>query len=112
MIEFNLEEGKILAKKNAELACNNAGNEWKELAYLALKEYSKVSNTFMTEDVSKYAYGNGLPFPPDGRAWGSIIHKALKEKLIHKIGYSPKKTKHCHSQPISVWEYVNNEASS
>jgi hypothetical protein len=112
MIEFNQAKGAQLAIAGAECAANNAGIPWKELAYAALKEYRNVSNTFMTEDISNYAYTKGLDNPPDGRAWGAIIHKAKKDGIIVKVGYAPKKTKHCHSQPISVWEFTKNEASS
>jgi len=61
---------------------------------------------FRTEQFVSSAKSNGLPDPPDNRAFGAIILKAVKAGMITRVGYAPKTSKNCNCQPISVWKVV------
>jgi hypothetical protein len=58
---------------------------------------------FMTEDVRRAAELNGLPLPPDRRAWGAVTSEVAKRKVIKRIGYGPQTTTGCHMAPKSIW---------
>lgn len=54
----------------------------------------------MTEDARVWSEANGLPPPPDSRAWGPVIKRALQDGLISRIGYG-KST--ANMRPMPVW---------
>ena len=76
--------GHELGVELANLAADNAGEEWKESAYDALIKYAKSHSQFTIEDVRNNNLD--LPAPPTERAWGSITIKAKKNKVIEKLG--------------------------
>ena len=77
---------------------------WTDRAYTLLREFARISDDFLTEDLRDWAHRvKGFSTPPDGRAWGGVINRAVKAGLIFRIGFKPKKSKNCHGQPISVW---------
>lgn len=98
--------GFDLAEAGAAAALENAGKLWADEAYLAFCYYAKLNPTFMTEDVREFAHGHGLPFPPDGRAWGGVINRAKRAGQIERVGYAPMKSPNCHSDPKTVWKWV------
>lgn len=102
--------GHDLAQAGAAQAVAHAGKAWADEAYLALCWFAKRNPTFMTEDVRDFAHGHGLPLPPDGRAWGGVINRALRSHLIERIGYAPMKSVNCHANPKSVWKWVGEAA--
>lgn len=79
---------------------------WSKTAYSELLVFMASRSEFMTEDVRAFAYSRGLSIPPDDRAWGSVITKAAKRKLIVKSGYAPMKSKNCHANPKAVWKVL------
>src|SRR5690348_6972445 len=44
---------------------------------------------FLTEQVRGFAEKQGLPTPPDARAWGHVISTAARKGYIDKVGYAP-----------------------
>lgn len=101
------EQGQTLAQSGAKQAADHADavhGDWSERAYQLLKRYP--GRKFMAEEVAKWAYGQGLPKPPTGRAWGAVINRAKKEKIIRHIGYDRVSNEKAHSTPASVWEKV------
>ena len=40
------------------------------------------------------ALQRAVPEPPDGRAWGAIVQRASKARLIRRIGFAPMKAIH------------------
>lgn len=102
--------GHDLAQAGAELAAQHAGKAWADEAYLALCYFAQRNDTFMTEDVRSFAHGHGLPLPPDGRAWGGVVNRALRAKCITRVGYAPMKSPNCHADPKSVWKWTGGAA--
>lgn len=98
--------GHDLAQAGADTALANAGALWADEAFLALCYYAKRHDTFMAEDVRVFAHAHGLPLPPDGRAWGGVMNRAIKRKLVERVGYAPMKSPNCHANPKSVWKWV------
>lgn len=58
---------------------------------------------FMTEDVRDWAEENGLPPPPDRRAWGAIAIAAKRAGLVKSMGYAPQKSANSHGAPKTLW---------
>ena len=104
---FNLNEGRKLRDQGMEKATTHADRvhtKWRDKAFVLLVEFLKTRERFMTEDVRYFAHQKkDLDTPPDSRAWGSVIMKAVKAGMIKRIGYAPMKSKNCHANPKSVW---------
>lgn len=78
---------------------------WSDRAFELFKEYIRARRVFMTEDVRMWAHKDrDLPLPPDGRAWGAVTVRAVKQRLIRRIGYAPMKSPNCHQDPKPVWQ--------
>ena len=82
---------------------NRKTPKWSDVAFDFLKAYIREHETFMAEDV-RSASENVVPAPPDNRAWGSIIVRARKEKLIVANGYGKQKQSNCHSGIATIWK--------
>ena len=63
-----------------------------------------TGDTFLCEDARTYAEAFGLPNPPDKRAWGGVIVRARRKKLITAVGYSFSKKANCHKSPNTLWK--------
>ena len=75
--------------------------DWKERALDYLKRFPW--SRFMAEDVRTWAYQNGLPEAPSGRAWGAVIVRARKLGLIKFDGHQNVSNPRAHSTPAAVW---------
>lgn len=91
------DEGIEKAKDHAE----KADPGWGDHALRLLRAFRQ--NTFLTEELRLYAYQNGLPRPPDDRAWGSVIAKARKQKMITFLRYEKVRNPKAHCRPATVW---------
>ena len=98
--------GHQLAEAGAKQALDHAGYIWAAEAYLAFCYYAKTVESFMADDVRHFAYANGLILPPDNRAWGGVVNRAVKAGQIKRLGYAPLKSPNCHARPQSVWQWV------
>lgn len=58
---------------------------------------------FMTEDVRDWSEQNGLPPPPDRRAWGAVASSARRAGLVNSLGYAPQKSANAHRAPKTLW---------
>ena len=111
---FNRPLGKTLAALGAERAADKADREndgcWQDQAWEFFVDFAiaRRGKPFMTEDVRASAAGI-VPAPPDGRAWGAIVLRAVKGKLIRRIGFAPMKSANCHANPKSVWVWVGGQ---
>jgi hypothetical protein len=102
--------GRALAELGAERAADRADRElgdWSEQAWAFFEAFARrrQGRSFMAEDVRAAAQGV-VPVPPDGRAWGAILLRASKRKLIRRTGFAPMKAANCHANPKSVWVWV------
>ncbi len=105
--------GQQLAIFGADTAASHAdrvtGGAWSEKAWAFLVQFgqSQKGRPFMTEDVRAHAeLRKAVPAAPDARAWGSIVMRAAKARLIERVDYAPNKSPSCHGSPKSVWVWV------
>jgi hypothetical protein len=59
---------------------------------------------FMAEDVRADADKAGVAAPPDARAWGIVVTRAARFRIIKRAGYGPQRAAGCHMAPKSIWE--------
>jgi hypothetical protein len=105
---LNLAAAEQAAELGAQLAANHADNEnpsWTEraLAYFVAYAKARPTSAFLTEDVRFAASLDGLPPPPDRRAWGYIPKAAQAQGVIAHAGYARQKAANCHASPKSLW---------
>lgn len=92
----NREEGIVAAG-------NRAGESWKDNAATMLSSYAVViGKPFLIEDAADWAYGHGVSWPEDGRAWGAAVRLAQKQGTIRKCGYGEARTSNLN--PKVLWE--------
>ncbi len=75
----------------------NAG--WGGQAYDALVSFLERRERFMTQDYVEAAIAGGLAEPPDRRAFGSVVSRAVKAGLIVREGFELDRFK----SPKPVW---------
>lgn len=98
-------EGAAKGMNQAVDHANKVAPMWSERAYSKLFEFAWLGTEFMTEDARLWAEQTGLDLPPDNRAWGAVIHRAVKDKLIERVGYGNSKTG--HMRPMPIWRKCN-----
>jgi hypothetical protein len=100
---------RIAGINKALVSAEALHNDWAEKAYkylvrfLASGEVKNKGGKFKGEDVSKWAYENGLEKPPSGRAWGGIMLKGGKRNIIIKVGLGPVKNPAAHRANAGTW---------
>ncbi len=102
---FELERAALSRDRgilNASIGAEIAVPGWSLEAFAFLKRFAEQHAQFMAEDVVKAAAADHLPAPPDGRAFGGVIQRAVREGLIRKIGYAPAATSNL--SPKCVWQ--------
>lgn len=93
------------ADAGAQAAAEHADREhegWQEDAYKLFMQFASGCESFQTEEARLWAHEQGLPLPPDGRAWGAVTKRAMRSGL-QRIGYAATKSPNCHGNPKSVW---------
>lgn len=76
---------------------------WGQVAYSAVRQFlvrQPPFRSFTTEDVREWAK---LKEPPDRRAWGAVMVRAVRGGLIHKVGYRPHRDPSRHKGVSTVW---------
>ncbi len=90
---FNPPASEQLARQRAQdgirRAAVHAGKRWVRLAVGYVQEYAAKHETFLAEDCREFAEADGLTCPPDSRAWGGVMRRALREGIIVRAGYAP-----------------------
>lgn len=101
--------GQGLAQVGMQQAVDHAEevhDNWADKAFGFLKKYVGYTKTpFMTEDV-RMASLQVVPEPPTKRAWGMVIVRAKRAKLIRHVGYKAVSNPRAHGTPASVWVRV------
>jgi hypothetical protein len=95
-----------MAKAGMQAATDHADAEapgWSRQAYEMFEQFAAENLEFMTEDVRVWAHKEGFPLPPDGRAWGSIAQRAVRERLVVRAGYRTTRVPPAHATPRPVW---------
>ena len=92
-----LQIGHALAK----VAADNAGEDWKKLAYETFVQYAKMHYEFTTEQVR--ADSSNVPIPPEPRAWGHIVNMAKKNNIIEFAGITTATSRKVHGMRVTLW---------
>lgn len=95
-------EGLEIGHAMAELAGDNAGEAWKQLAYDAFVAHANTHSEFTTEDVRRA--NPDLPTPPDNRAWGAITRRGLRDGIITSLGWTRAKNRNVHGRAVVFWK--------
>ena len=79
---------------------------WSWRAYYALLKYATThDNKFLAEDVREWAEHHGHIDPPENaRAWGAVMQRGVRRKIIEKVGYAPAKSSNL--SPKVLWRRV------
>jgi hypothetical protein len=77
--------------------------KWSQRAFELLEGYALFNFEFMTEDVRVWATEQGLPTPPDGRAWGAVTLRAVRDKIIVRDRFQRTRVPPAHSTFRPVW---------
>lgn len=105
------EVGKILRDDGIKRAVDHADRVdpgWQDKAYKFLIEryLPQKNGPFMTEDVRSFAAYWDIDPPPDNRAWGHVIVKAVKAGILKKAGTGTTENPISHKRPANFWIQV------
>lgn len=96
-----MNEGLQIGHAMAEAAADNAGENWKHMAYNAFVKHAKNHEFFVTEDVRND--NSDIPPPPDKRAWGHIALIARREEIVSSHSLVRSKSRICHGRILTLW---------
>lgn len=100
-------QGELLGELGSRRALNHANRQAPKWGDKALQFLIRCPlQTFSSEDVRKYAHKRGLPQPPDPRAWGAVIRKAVSTGLIQFYEINKSSNPQAHHRPIQVWQKI------
>lgn len=104
-IDFS-KRAKLRGIKKAEDHANQVHPDWSQKAFNFLLQFiSTCNDDFMVEEVRK-ASEHVVPKAPTSRAWGAIILKAVKARLVKKVGIRSVKNSNAHMANAAVWRKV------
>jgi hypothetical protein len=102
-IDIATAKGHCAAKAAADHADNTSLN-WTQRAVLLFTEYAKQTpHPFLTEEAREFAEANGLPSPPDARAWGHVSKRCQRAGVIVSVGFGAAKSS--NGSPKVLWSF-------
>lgn len=108
LLSTSVSAARILRDAGMSAAIQHAdavSEGWSDRAYSVLVDFvgANPSRAFMAEDVRASAEKEGLPLPPDNRAWGGVVARDARAKVIRRMGYGAQKSVTCHCSLKSTW---------
>jgi hypothetical protein len=76
---------------------------WSDQAFGHLRRVATVRLTFTGEDIKRAAYEAGLPVPPNESAWGSVMRRGSREKVMVQDGVAAPVSASRHGAPNRRW---------
>lgn len=102
-------EGRKAANEGMQRAADHAEAEtpgWNDRAATLVDQWlaqQPKGHLFTSVEVRAWAEQQGLPQPPDNRAWGSVIRRSVEIDAIVKAGYVASPDKRQHGAPQTQW---------
>lgn len=96
-------EGLEAGLERAEEAADHAEDvwtAWRDIALEHLREFARMKERFLIEEVRDFAHRSGLPNAPTERAWGAIPRAACKLGIIESTGETEKNAR---GTPTTIW---------
>jgi len=87
--------------RRAEDAANDRVPSWSEVAFQFVKLYAQQHRgaRFIGRDITEAAAKRGIESPASPKAWGAPIQRAVRERVIRKLGYAPDPNRHMSPVP-------------
>lgn len=102
------DEGMTAAIEHAD----RVSARWSVQAGQLLRIYAQMHPEFMAEDVRIWAHRKDLPCPPDPRAWGAVVNRAVREGVLIRDRFELTKVKPAHATPRPVWRSTIYQAAA
>lgn len=97
-------EGERRKLEAIERVGKNAPEEWMAMASAAVETCALSGEPFTTDDVWSILERAGHGSPPEPRAMGAVIRRAVTSGLIRETGnYIKSERPECHRRPIPQW---------
>lgn len=80
-----IDHARDLGHAAAEACADKAGDDFREEALEAVREYAKRGGSFTTEDVRAASFAE----THDGRAWGAVMLRAKRLGIVEACGAVP-----------------------
>jgi hypothetical protein len=96
--------GFDLGRQGMELAAARAGPIWAEAAFDRLASFARGCAYFTTEQMKAWAYAQGLVQPENESAWGGVVVRAKRERIIRFVDYVPAEQSSRHGAPNRRWQ--------
>lgn len=76
---------------------------WSEVAleYVRLYAIQHRGERFIGRDITQAAKAYGLESPASEKAWGAVLQRASKLKIIRRVGYAQDPNRHL--SPVPEW---------
>ncbi|MGE3278046.1 MAG: hypothetical protein AB7O67_23285 [Vicinamibacterales bacterium] len=100
----NLERARRAGQVAAERAgqhAEDARRGWLDRAAALVTTFAQAHGLFLLEDARLFAERQGLPAPPDKRAWGAVVQMLARRRVLVRDGYAPAASS--HGSPKCLW---------
>lgn len=91
-----------MASQSAAQAAERRHPGWLDMAFEAFVRYAtQHPNGFTTEAVR--VANPDIPPPPDKRAWGAVVLRAMRAKRIKSLGFTRAQDRKVHGNLVALW---------
>lgn len=91
------------AMQRAVDAADGRVPKWSEVAYQFVRLYAQQhrGERFIGRDITQAAKAYGLESPASEKAWGAVLQRAARERVIERVGYAQDPNR--HASPVPQW---------
>lgn len=85
----------------AENHANDVHSGWSITAFQLLERFAReAERPFTCEVFRAWAGCHGLVSPPDARAFGGVTQRAIRNKVIRRVGFAPAASSRGSAKPL------------